>query len=554
MKEVMKTCGTSVFAAGLAAACCASEAREGKPNVIMLITDDTGAEMLGFSGGKGVLTPNLDLLAKEGVVFSNYFVSSTVCTPSRFTYLTGLAPSRCEAPSFLKKSSGRMADIGFNIHLKEGQKTVADVFRDGGYSTAFVGKWHAGGAAGRITNSKYLPDESSDFREDDKLDDPAVAVKLEAEYKVIQDSIRSFGFDYVEGVNWGNTDDRKIRSQRFHNLDFQAKYSVEFLRKQGEGAKPFLMHLATSPIHGPNHLVSIEGDARITQRGIEEGLTGYLPGRKTIRERLEKAGLAVNHRTAGALWVDDLVGALVAELKRNGQYENTIFIFSTDHGPHDGKSSCYDGGVKVPALIVHPGHLKAGGRCDAFVQNNDWLPTLASACGMKIPEDMKYDGFDRWPQIAKGAGDDREELFFEMGYTRAIRTAKWKYIAFRLPEEKIEAMKAGKVKTACNHTGGTSSDWCYFQSQRYPAYFAQDQLYDVQNDPGEQRNLAGDPGHAAVLADMKARLASHLAKFANPFDLAKQDFMDSPEFMALAEKARKDDSVKNSQWFKEDAF
>jgi len=555
-RNMLTWSAATVAACAMGAAACQG-AEPVRPNVILFVTDDTGHEMLGWSGGgANVLTPNLDRLAAGGMVFTRHYATSSVCTPSRYSYLSGRLPCRSTHPGFLRKNEGKPLKIDFSVHFRPGERTAASLFQAAGYRTGMVGKWHAGGAAAPITNVKYLPDEASAFREGDDLADAAVAAKLKAEYDIIRQSIRSLGFDYAEGINWGNTDDRKIRAQRVHNLDDQAKAAVDFLDGAARDGQPFFLHLASSTIHGPHHLASIEGEGnlRITQAGLVDGLGGVLPPRASVRARLAAAGLAVNHRTAGALWLDDLVGAVQARLEALGLADNTIFVFSTDHGPHDGKATCYEGGTHIPACVRWPAGLAAGQATSAFMRNIDWLPTLAGRCGVGIPADYPVDGEDRWSAVTGRADDALGEVYAEMGYARSLRAGKWKYLAFRFPEDLIAAMRDGQAPMAANQMGDCGSGWSYFQALRYPAYFAQDQLYDLEADPGEQRNLAADPAQAAVLADMQARLARHLARFGRPFPLARQVFLDSPEFQALAEKTKADDAPTRNEWYLEDAW
>ena len=116
-----------------------------KPNILFILTDDQNPDTLGCFGGK-VLTPTLDKLCREGVKFTRAYNSSSVCTPSRYTCMTGQYASRCTTERFMKLNPpGRQSNVGFNVQVEPGSWNVARVLRENGYWTGFVGKWHTGG-------------------------------------------------------------------------------------------------------------------------------------------------------------------------------------------------------------------------------------------------------------------------------------------------------------------------------------------------------------------------------------------------------------------------
>jgi arylsulfatase A-like enzyme len=161
------------------------------------------------------------------------------------------------------------------------------------------------------------------------------------------------------------------------------------------------------------------------------------------------------------------------------------------------------------------------------------------------------DGISRWSQLCGEASDDREEMYFEWGYTRAVRTRNWKYIAWRHTPEELDDMQSGEVGMAYNMFGKASAD---FAMHMYPHYWDADQLYDLDNDPGEQHNLAGDPACADVLRDMQARLQRYLDTFDCPFGLAPQPFRDSPEYARLVEATMADQRLYQSDWYIKHAY
>jgi arylsulfatase A-like enzyme len=146
------------------------------------------------------------------------------------------------------------------------------------------------------------------------------------------------------------------------------------------------------------------------------------------------------------------------------------------------------------------------------------------------------DGKDMLPWLTgdETVDEDGEDLFFEFGYVRAIATRKWKYIALRYPRRLVEEMKTGQTDAAYSYIGRVGQSLAI---RRYPNYFDPDQLYDLENDPEEQRNLANDPAHAGVLGEMKERLRGYLRTFERAFKLDNFDeFLLSDRFRKMCEK------------------
>lgn len=236
--------------------------------------------------------------------------------------------------------------------------------------------------------------------------------------------------------------------------------------------------------------------------------------------------------------MDDAIGAVIQKLQELGLEENTIIIYSGDHGPCEDKGTIYQGGTRIPCVMQWKAQMPGGRRVTALCQNIDWLPTFVEAADAEISEDMTVDGRSLMP-VLKGETYEvpgREDLFFEHGYARGVRTARWKYMAYRLPEHIMEQMRAGKFTRAPDHSGSSSDVAKCLSVERHPAFFEPDQLYDLVNDPGEQCNLAYDPAYEDKLKEMRERLRSYLDTFANPYPLDEvSDFFFSETFQKLTE-------------------
>jgi arylsulfatase A-like enzyme len=369
----------------------------------------------------------------------------------------------------------------------------------------------------------------------------------------MQEQVRGVGFDFAEAIAWGNTDNRPLRRLQYHNLEWHTAAALEFLETYARGDRPFFLTMATTTMHGPHHVESLKTNGLQTEVGYLDNAPQVQPARSTIFQRLRDAGLPTDHHTAGALWMDDAFGAVMRRIEYLGLADNTIVIWSTDHGigTIGGKFTCYQGGVQIPFCMKWPGQIEAGLNCDALIQNVDFLPTVLDMVGVPLPEGLSVDGVSRWPQLAGKEPDAREDLYFEWGYTRAVRTRKWKYVAFRHTPEQIETMVSGKMDMAFNMRGQPGGE---FGMHLYPSYWDPDQLYDLDEDPEEQRNLAGDPRYLPVLREMQTRLRKYLARFDCPFDLAVHPFVASPEYRRLAENAMADESIYEADWYVKGAF
>jgi len=478
----------------------AADSRARRPNILFIITDDQNFDTLGCWGNK-VLTPNLDGLAREGVRFTHGYTASSVCTPSRYSCLTGRYASRCTSPEFMKGNPpGAQSAVGFNTRL-EPDGNIGRVLHDAGYVTGVVGKWHTGGWGDFLA---YPPE--ADMR------DPAIARILAENQARRIAQIKPCGFDYAASIYWGNLADHKLDMLNVHNMEWVTKGALDFIEQNKD--KPFYLMMAPTLHHGPNPLKSIGADERITAAGLLPEPLKVMPPRTGIRERLRKAGYPEN--TAHATWLDDGVGAVLKRLDDLGLADNTaVFLFS-DNATMGGKGTCYDGGARTPWLLRWKGHISPGQVRDELVQNIDFVPTILDICSEKPPAGMRLDGASMLPLLTGKEKKWRDALFFEIGHTRAVATRKWKYIAWRFPKRMQEGIESGRLVAPFYHMDNPVN-LQEIASKRHPGYNDPDQLYDLENDPTEQVNLAKDPKYAEVVKEMQGRLREWLKAFDRPF-------------------------------------
>jgi arylsulfatase A-like enzyme len=486
-----------------------------RPNIIIFLSDDTDFSMLGFSGGR-VLTPRLDALAAAGAVATRFHAASAVCTPSRYNYLTGRFAGRCPAPSLRERAApGEPYCLQWNTDLlPEREPCFAQALQAAGYRTGYVGKWHCGpGGGGHVFGQRDLPADADPS-------DPAVASRLRGAQERMCAQVRANGFDYAACIHWGNTDHAPIRALQHHNLDWTAEGARAFLSAYGRDERPFVLYVCTTAIHGPGHLESICQDPRLTTSGLvaTPGASG-MPPRAAILTRLQAAGIPVDHRSAGALWLDDCVGGVLDQLDALGLADDTAVFYTTDHGIYDGKANAGQGGTHIPFAMRWPGRVRPGTRVDALCQNVDLAPTLLEMADARPLPGQVFDGRSLVPLLLGGDRPLREVVFSEHGYGRSVHDGRYTYLATRLPQRIIERLKAGPDAIADNAGQPVAG----LASRRYPAYHDPDQLYDLAVDPGQQVNLARDPAHAATLARLRVHLAGHLRAIGQPFDLGEAD-------------------------------
>lgn len=514
-----------------------------RPNIIMFLTDDNDFSYWGFGGGPD-LSPNIDDIVNEGVEATQFYCAAPVCTPSRYSLHTGRYAGRCKDVNFRETyPEDQLYNIIWNTFLSEDEDyTLGDMLQEAGYTTGFVGKWHLG-----FDRSPFqLPHDADIF-------DPAVDSVLKAYQAAVVAHVKKFGFNYAASIVPQNNDDSFVDALQYHNLEWYAKGALDFIEMNRNNDQPFFLIVNITTHHGPCHIESINADIRITQAGIVEGLDKVMPPRSSISERIMEKGYPLDFKTAGTVWTDDCVGAILEKLAKNKLEDNSAVIFTTDHNRYDGKATCYQGGVHIPFGMKWPGKIKAGTKTNKRMSLIDLMPTFAAMAETGIPDSILIDGQNRLDFLlkSKNVRKDDEVLFFEFGYTRAVLAGNYKYIAFRLPESLLDNMKNGKVKESYTFRGRTGDEPSVL---RYPYYFDADQLYDLDEDPEEQNNLAYDPEYQGILKQMQERLKNYTESFRNPFPVENPDpFYTSAEYQLLNEAAR-DIDMAQYYWYRKGCY
>jgi arylsulfatase A-like enzyme len=456
-----------------------------KPNVIIIYTDDHNFEHIGVYGGD-VLTPNIDKIANGGALFKRLYVSSPVCTPSRYSLITGRYAVRSKE---LQKhqSTDQPAFIRWNTFLNEEDKSSAHLFKDSGYVTGMVGKYHMGGEFGFLGG-------------DENYDDPAVRDTINAIYKIWQQNVKDVaGFDYVESLYGNNMHIIGVpKSMQYHNMEWITKGAIDFIDQNKD--EPFYLYFAPTLPHVPGPLESLKADPRITAAGmLDKPITDIQPSRKSVLERTRAAG--IDDENAPMTWLDDGIGAVLDRLEEYGLMENTIIVFASDHQSPRAKMTCYEAAANVPGAIMWKGNIKPGQVIDALASNIDIVPTLLDFTSISSPDNYIIDG-KSWRGLLAGETQKlHESLYLEVLYQRAVVTKDWKYIAVRFPD-KINKEITPENRRQYNIEGRKGKDR-FNNDTIFPAYYDDDQLYYLVDDKEEQNNLANDPKYADKLREMK---------------------------------------------------
>ena len=496
-----------------------------KMNFIIIYSDELQFSDLGCYGGE-IPTPNIDRLAAQGILFRSAYTTASMCTPSRYSVITGQFPGRCSAGSFLRSNpTTEPYNIAWNCWVTREKRTLPRILSENGYVTGMAGKWHIG----EIPEGEVVPQ----FESGESLDDPGVNERLQQQQAAFQKIVQEAGgFDNTHSVVWSNYDSHQLEALSFHNFPWVARGALDFLDQQGDSGKPFFLYVAPTAVHGPNHREDLNRDVTYTPGGRDLSVPDYQLDVKELISEMGAGNGIDRHRYSGMAQTDFLVGQLVKKLEEKGLSNHTAIIFMADHNIEPGKATSFEKGVHIPLVIYWPG-MATGQKSDALVQNTDLYPTLLEAAGIPLPEDYPLDGVSMLPVLKDPEVSAREWIFTENGYTRSVSDGKYKYIALRYPQSQVEQMRNGSMDHVPSYVKAWPQAHSAIAMQFHPAYFDQDQLYDLEADPYEQTNIYAEMAGSGVIKEMKQALAAHLATFEHPFSLDPDPFLDSDSYRKL---------------------
>lgn len=330
----------------------ASDAAE-RPNVVIIFIDDQGYYDLGCYGATEVKTPRIDQLAEEGIRFTDYYAAAPICSPSRAGLLTGAYPRRVGMETWVQR-----ADSNRGIHPDE--VTIAELFKANGYATGCIGKWHIGDKKPFVPMAQGF---DYHFGMYSNLD------PVETVY---------FGDEGVPILRNGEVVKRPAEPAELTNL--YTNEAIAFFEKNKDN--PFFLYLPHTMLHVP---LGVSPRFQGTSNWGEYG--------DAIQE------------------LDHGVGRLMDSLKELGLDDDTIVVYTSDNGRGPGRNknqpliggkiTTWEGGIRVPAIIRGPGQKVVTNHvCGEVINAMDWLPTLATAAGIRLPDDHPIiDGRDLWPMM-----------------------------------------------------------------------------------------------------------------------------------------------------------
>lgn len=422
-------------------------AHEKRPNVIIIYTDDQGSVDMNCYGAKDLCTPNMDRLAQQGVRFTQFY-AAPLCSPSRASLLTGLTPQRAGVPS----------NVGGKIGLPGNKYTMAEMFKDAGYKTAVIGKWHLGDMPEMRPNAQGF---------DYSFGDLATGCI---------DNYSHFFF-------WGGPN-RHDLYRNGQEVFYPGQYYPDLIVKEAgqfmeqNKAAPFFIYLA---FHAPHY----------PYQGEPKWLDYYRSKGVPYPRDLYAALLST---------LDEKIGIVLEKLSELGLRDNTIIILQSDNGhsvevrAHSGggsagifrgaKFSLFEGGFRVPAIISWPVKIAKGEVRNQMGVCADWMPTLAEMCGINL-DAKELDGKSLLPVILNSSAPDVHHEIFCWKYQKswAARNGKWKLLGNPIDDTQDKGIL-------------TKNDSLF--------------LVDLESDPGEVNNICKQ--HPDIVNKLKMQYKDWLIK------------------------------------------
>lgn len=428
------------------------------PNVVIILADDLGYGDAGCYGHPKFKTPRIDRMAAEGARLTQFNCPASFCAPTRASLMTGRYPFRCGMTQNPAPDGGPDADA---LHLPEGEITLAQLMKQAGRATGMIGKWHLGHA-----RPEWLPTHR--------------------------------GFDEYYGIPYSN-DMRPVQvlqgTERVEYPVVQATLTERYTHRAEDfiarnKSRPFFLYFAEAMPHKP--LAASE-------------------------KHYKKSGAGLYGDALADL--DDSVGAVLDALKENGLDENTLVIFTSDNGATFGgstgglrgmKGATYEGGYRVPCIARWPGRIPAGNVSAQPAVMMDLFATALAAAGIAVPGDRVIDGRDIMPLFTSGAQSPHDVIFGHQNSKLAtVRDARWKLHVLKPGGGLAGLDKPGQTYTDPRAPDGVTILAPYEQAKvtEHPGLKTGDapkpmQLFDLQNDPGEQHDVAA--AHPAEVARLKA--------------------------------------------------
>jgi arylsulfatase A-like enzyme len=499
-----------------------------RPNLILIFTDDHAAEAIGYASNGLVKTPNLDRLARNGAIFRHGYCSAMTCCPARVAMLSGLDYNRAE------KGPG----WGFVLSLKEGAWTWAHALRAGGYRTGQIGKVHSAPTWANHGFDTLLINQQTGFNAPKEIDEKAGGVRLNQ----YQEFLKAHGtYDYFDGYGIHFPPDQQDQAKAYresysakgwpqdpklHRLSWMRDRAIEFIEKSKSDPRPFVLALTPSsphapyvpakeflPLYDPEQIV-LPTDQWEDMEDMPDALKRYSPavnakGQKDGAHRDNHSAKELRESIALYRAVVSHIDAMVGEIVKHVDLENTLIIFTGDQGDYQGRRGRVGKTPWIPfeelgrvPFFATGWKVPKGEVLDAPVVHVDFAPTFLQAAGLPIP-----DGLDGVPlqRYFENPNYGKDRAVYCIGYMGGDMVA-WRNLRYI-------------------NCGGKAP-----------------MLFDLDSDPGEIKNLANKPAWQKQLAmmqrkwrELKNRPAPSLPHFPK-IPMASSHHTDSQESAAFAPK------------------
>lgn len=378
-----------------------------RPNVLFVLTDEWRGDALGCMGDDQVRTPALDGLAADGLCFERAYTPYPLCTPARGSIQTGCYPLQHRA----------ITNSNNKIPLSRDRETIAERLSAAGYRTGYIGKWHLGG---KIAEAGYVPPDERRGYDDWK------------------------GFDTGHQHHKGHPhfdEDGDVTWEEGYQPDLQTDIALEFLDDAADAAEPFFLFLSLGPPHMPFRApaayremydveeLELRPNVPTGPDAFDNPYAG--PYHDDPRETLA-------HYYGMITSLDDNVRRLREGLAERGLAEDTLVVFTSDHGEQMGshgrwgKNVAYEESIHVPLIMTHPDRIEPGRAVDGLVNLVDLMPTLLGYCDVSVPADVQgvdYSGYLTAPAADRDDDDLADEVYIQNGLAyngwRAIRTDRY---------------------------------------------------------------------------------------------------------------------------------
>ena len=456
-----------------------------QPNVIFIFADQLRADICGVYGGKNIETPQIDRLAREGVTFENGLSTCPLCTPFRGMLMTGRYPTH----------SGHVL-TWLETSPEQNPNCLGNVFAEAGYETGFIGKWHLTGGHLRGAG-KLLPTGQARMKKflqglaELKRSNPHSEFVAPGPDRLGFDSWAAYNFHTAFNDYWYYGDEPNKIVTDGYETDVEFDQAIDYVEKRKQSEKPFFLVLAPHPPHPPfktdwcpaGYLDQIPEELQWSPNVPEDD-----PRRKNQLQARCHYAMTKN--------MDDNVGRLLDFLDRSGMAEDTILVFTSDHGEMLGshgrtaKLVPYTESVGIPLIMRWPGRIPANLRSEDLFTPMDHLPTLSALAGIASPDEA--DGLDLSPVVLGQRRSDRDAVLM-MNYSSHFNFFD---TGTYYPEWRAV------------HTGQhTYTRWLS----------GEEELYDNGQDPFQMQNLASGQADHVTLNHLRNRLKALLAEAHDDF-------------------------------------